>query len=122
MTKKILIATGGTGGHIFPAYSLADYFTKKNYKVQVATDRRGYKFLQEFKNLNLKIIPSSPIFKKNIFKLAFSISVIIYSIINPLRSCAPSLIASNHSHNVRGFNHIFCFKLNRMRISALKHF
>ena len=84
MTKKILIATGGTGGHIFPAYSLADYFAKKNFKVKVATDIRGYKFLQEFKDLNLKIIPSSPLFKKNIFKLAFSISVIIYSIIKSL--------------------------------------
>ena len=29
MIKKILIATGGTGGHIFPAYSLANYFLKK---------------------------------------------------------------------------------------------
>ena len=29
MTKKILIATGGTGGHVFPAYSLANYLIKK---------------------------------------------------------------------------------------------
>ena len=29
MTKKILIATGGTGGHIFPAYSLANYLINK---------------------------------------------------------------------------------------------
>jgi len=27
--KRILIATGGTGGHIFPAYSLANYLIKK---------------------------------------------------------------------------------------------
>jgi UDP-N-acetylglucosamine:LPS N-acetylglucosamine transferase len=27
--KKILIATGGTGGHIFPAYSLANYLKIK---------------------------------------------------------------------------------------------
>ena len=25
--QKILIATGGTGGHIFPAYSLANYIS-----------------------------------------------------------------------------------------------
>ena len=24
--RKIVIATGGTGGHVFPAYSLAKYF------------------------------------------------------------------------------------------------
>ena len=28
--KKILICTGGTGGHIFPAISLAQYLKKKN--------------------------------------------------------------------------------------------
>ena len=27
--KKILIATGGTGGHVYPAYSLANYLLKK---------------------------------------------------------------------------------------------
>ena len=29
--KKILIATGGTGGHVFPAYGLAEYLKKKNF-------------------------------------------------------------------------------------------
>ena len=27
--NKIIIATGGTGGHVFPAYSLAKHFIKK---------------------------------------------------------------------------------------------
>ena len=27
--KQILIATGGTGGHVFPAFSLASYLLKK---------------------------------------------------------------------------------------------
>ena len=29
MIKKIVIATGGTGGHVFPAYSLADHVKMK---------------------------------------------------------------------------------------------
>ena len=45
MTKKIkiLIATGGTGGHVFPAYSLANHFSDNNYNVELITDHRGYK-------------------------------------------------------------------------------
>ena len=27
--KNILIATGGTGGHVFPAYALANYLIEK---------------------------------------------------------------------------------------------
>ena len=51
MTKKnkILIATGGTGGHVFPAYSLANYFMEKKYKVRITTDNRGYNFLKEYR-------------------------------------------------------------------------
>ena len=41
MIKKILIATGGTGGHIFPALSLAKYLLSKNYNVKLTTDKRG---------------------------------------------------------------------------------
>ena len=32
--KKILIATGGTGGHIFPAYNLANNLINKKFLVQ----------------------------------------------------------------------------------------
>ena len=35
--KKILICTGGTGGHIFPAISLAEYLEKKNFNVDFIT-------------------------------------------------------------------------------------
>ena len=30
INKNILIATGGTGGHIFPALSLANYLSNEN--------------------------------------------------------------------------------------------
>ncbi|MDC1212763.1 undecaprenyldiphospho-muramoylpentapeptide beta-N-acetylglucosaminyltransferase [Pelagibacteraceae bacterium] len=85
MTKKnILIAAGGTGGHVFPAYSLANYFIKNNYSVKLITDNRGFKYLKDFKNLNLIKISSSPILKKNIFKFIFSIFIILFSILRSL--------------------------------------
>jgi len=80
--KKILIATGGTGGHIFPAYSLAKFFLKKKYKVELTTDQRGLKFLKNDLDLNIIKINSSPLIKKNIFKFIISFFIIIISIIN----------------------------------------
>ncbi len=77
--KKILIATGGTGGHVFPAYSLANYLSKKNYAVQISTDKRGLNYLKNYENLNLIKIPSSPLVKKNIIELLFSVIIIIFS-------------------------------------------
>jgi UDP-N-acetylglucosamine--N-acetylmuramyl-(pentapeptide) pyrophosphoryl-undecaprenol N-acetylglucosamine transferase len=81
MIKKIIIATGGTGGHIFPAYSLAKYLIKKNYNVILTSDKRGLKFLKSYKDLNLIQIPSSPLLKKNIIQFLLSVIVIVYSII-----------------------------------------
>ena len=78
--KKILIATGGTGGHVFPAYSLANYLIKNNYNVEISTDARGYFFLKKYKNLQIINLPSSPL-KKGIFNFLFSIAIIFYSII-----------------------------------------
>jgi UDP-N-acetylglucosamine--N-acetylmuramyl-(pentapeptide) pyrophosphoryl-undecaprenol N-acetylglucosamine transferase len=51
--KKILICTGGTGGHIFPAISLAQYLEKKKFNVDLITDYRAKRFIN---NLNLRNI------------------------------------------------------------------
>ena len=86
MTKKnkILIATGGTGGHVFPAYSLANYFIKNNYNVKITIDNRGLKYLKNHENLDLIKIPSSPLIKKNILKFLFSLFVVFSSILKSL--------------------------------------
>ena len=82
--KKILIATGGTGGHIFPAYSLANFLKDKYYNVALTTDSRGLKYLKDFKNLNVFVLPSSPLIKKNFIMLLFSILKVFYSIARSL--------------------------------------
>ena len=82
--RKVLIATGGTGGHVFPAYSLVEYFSKKDYHVEVTTDERGKKFLQNYKNLKLKIINSTTIFTNNPLKLLISIIKIFLAFLNSL--------------------------------------
>ena len=46
MIKKILIATGGTGGHIFPALSLAKNLVKNNYSVKLTTTTGGLNILE----------------------------------------------------------------------------
>ena len=79
--KKIIIATGGTGGHVFPAYSLAKHFIDKNIHVQIISDKRGLRYLKAYNNLKVVEIASSTIFKKNIFKSLISILIIFYSIL-----------------------------------------
>ncbi len=41
--KKILISTGGTGGHVIPAKIIADHL-KDDYNIYYSTDKRGLKY------------------------------------------------------------------------------
>ncbi len=82
--KKIIIATGGTGGHVFPAYSLAKYLIDKNFHILLTTDDRGVKYLKKNHNLNLIKIPSSPLVKKNLLRFIFSILIISFSILRSI--------------------------------------
>ncbi len=84
-TKKIIIATGGTGGHVFPAYSLAKHFIdSKKINVEIISDKRGLRYLQNYHDVKIIEITSSTVFKKNIFQLLFSILIILHSIFRSL--------------------------------------
>ena len=82
--KKIIIATGGTGGHVFPAYSLAKHFINSKIDVELTTDKRGLQYLKDFNDIKITQIATSTIYKKNIFKLISSSFIIFYSILHSL--------------------------------------
>jgi UDP-N-acetylglucosamine--N-acetylmuramyl-(pentapeptide) pyrophosphoryl-undecaprenol N-acetylglucosamine transferase len=82
--SKIIIATGGTGGHIFPAYSLAKNFNKNDYSVEIITDKRGLKYLDKHKDIKLILNNSATVFNKNIMNLILSIFIIFFSYIKSL--------------------------------------
>ena len=71
---------GGTGGHVFPAYSLANYFIEQHCDVELITDVRGHSFLKDYKNLKINKISSSPLIRKNILTLFTSFFTILFSI------------------------------------------
>ena len=85
--KKILIATGGTGGHIFPAYSLAKYFINKNYDITLSTDKRGFQYLKNYEDFNIIKINSSPLVKKIFLLLFFLHSKLLFQLLNLFISC-----------------------------------
>ena len=81
MTKKILISTGGSGGHIVPATILYEHL-KNQFHVSMSSDYRGLKFLEKNK-YNLKII-NVPSISKNIFLLPYQFFLLIYIIIKSI--------------------------------------
>jgi len=46
--KKILISTGGSGGHVIPAIALFDHY-RENFEIYLVSDRRGAKYIDQNK-------------------------------------------------------------------------
>ena len=68
--KKIVISTGGTGGHIFPAINLMKHFYEKKYDVLLVTDSRGNKFLKDKHEFKSYILKTTTPFRKNFIVFA----------------------------------------------------
>ena len=70
MSRKIVLSTGGTGGHIFPMIALYDYLISKNYDVSFVTDKRGEKYFTDDTKYKIKIFNiNSPFNQKGLFKI-----------------------------------------------------
>ena len=67
--KKIIIATGGTGGHIFPARTLAKLLIDNKNSVIIFGNKNYKKYHQESDKFAFKIIPSSQISGNKFFLL-----------------------------------------------------
>jgi UDP-N-acetylglucosamine--N-acetylmuramyl-(pentapeptide) pyrophosphoryl-undecaprenol N-acetylglucosamine transferase len=46
--RLLLIAAGGTGGHMFPAQALAEAMVRKGWRVKLSTDARGARYTGGF--------------------------------------------------------------------------
>lgn len=63
MTAPLLvIAAGGTGGHMFPAQALAEEMLRRGWRVQLATDERGLRYGAGFPEAVGRVILSSGTF------------------------------------------------------------
>ena len=78
--KKILITTGGTGGHVIPAKIIKEHL-KNNFEIYYSTDLRGLKYLSS--DINKTIIIDTPRLNLN-FYLPFQLIKLIYLILQSI--------------------------------------
>ena len=77
MKKKILISTGGSGGHVVPATIFYNHL-KNDFEIYLSTDIRGLNFFNQ-NNFKFKII-NVPQIGKNFFNIFFLITATLKSI------------------------------------------
>ncbi len=73
MKKKVLISTGGSGGHVIPAITIYNHL-KNDHRTLISTDVRGLSYLD--KNYNTVVINTPKL--NNYFLLPFSFIKILF--------------------------------------------
>jgi UDP-N-acetylglucosamine--N-acetylmuramyl-(pentapeptide) pyrophosphoryl-undecaprenol N-acetylglucosamine transferase len=68
----ILLAAGGTGGHLFPAEALGVELMKRGLRVRLATDSRALRYSGLFSRDMIDVVPSETVRSRAPWSLAYS--------------------------------------------------
>src|ERR1700755_2860865 len=68
----ILLAAGGTGGHLFPAEALGVELIKRGYRVRLVTDDRALRYSGLFTRDMIDVVASEPARGRNPLQLAYA--------------------------------------------------
>ncbi len=93
--QVVVLAAGGTGGHLFPAQALAEVLTARGYVIHLMTDKRGMEFGGRFPARELHHIPSATISLSRPWLLpmrAFQLTRGLARATRLLRDLAPSVV------------------------------
>src|SRR5262245_28415567 len=96
--RIILLAAGGTGGHLFPAEALAYELIQRGWSVQLATDTRAERFAVNFPGSVIHPISAATIGSRN----PFAVLGALWKIWRGVRQ-ASAVIATNKPAAVVGF-------------------
>ena len=96
-TPLILLAAGGTGGHLFPAEALGVELIKRGFRVRLATDARALRYSGLFSkaNDNIDVVPSETVRSRNPISLARTAVLLGYGgivALNLVRRLKPSAV------------------------------
>jgi UDP-N-acetylglucosamine--N-acetylmuramyl-(pentapeptide) pyrophosphoryl-undecaprenol N-acetylglucosamine transferase len=84
MSKTIILAAGGTGGHMFPARALAEVLRRRGWCIVLITDRRGAALSDGFGDEERHIIPAASLGGKNPLRLLMGVFSLLAGILKSL--------------------------------------
>ncbi|MBL8558321.1 MAG: undecaprenyldiphospho-muramoylpentapeptide beta-N-acetylglucosaminyltransferase [Hyphomonadaceae bacterium] len=95
-TRTVLVAAGGTGGHLFPAAAFSGEMRARGWRVVLMTDARGRRYAEGFPADEIQDVPAATIQGVNPFKIAGAALKIMSGIAAARKSLAvmqPAVVA-----------------------------
>ena len=79
MSRPIVLATGGTGGHIFPALALAHALQTRRQQVHIFTNNLMPWLKEETNGIPISVLPAATIFRGGILRVLFNGLKMVYA-------------------------------------------
>jgi UDP-N-acetylglucosamine--N-acetylmuramyl-(pentapeptide) pyrophosphoryl-undecaprenol N-acetylglucosamine transferase len=91
----ILLAAGGTGGHLFPAEALGVELMRRGYRVRLVTDSRALRYTGLFSTDTIDVVPSATVRSRMPWSLAYTGLTLGYGVVaalNLVRRLKPAAV------------------------------
>jgi len=91
----ILLAAGGTGGHLFPAEALGVELIRRGLRVRLATDARALRYSGLFSKETIDVVPSATVRGRSPWSLAHTGAVLLAGTtvsLNLMRKLKPAAV------------------------------
>ena len=91
----ILLAAGGTGGHLFPAEALGVELIRRGLRVRLATDARALRYSGLFSKETIDVVPSATVRGRSPWSLAHTGAVLAAGMavsLNLMRKLKPAAV------------------------------
>jgi UDP-N-acetylglucosamine--N-acetylmuramyl-(pentapeptide) pyrophosphoryl-undecaprenol N-acetylglucosamine transferase len=91
----LLLAAGGTGGHLFPAEALGVELMRRGYRVRLVTDSRALRYTGLFSKDTIDVVPSATVRSRMPWSLAYTGLMLGYGLVvalNLVRRLKPAAV------------------------------